>query len=159
MPRYAENTSVSSEKSRGEIERTLIRYGASKFSYGWSGDRAIIAFAAHERMIRFELPLPSKNSEEFTHTPGKRHLRRSAAQAEAAWEQASRQRWRALALAIKAKLEAVECEITSFEQEFLAHIVMPNGRTVGELVTGQIEQGYAKGTTPRMTLMLLEDGK
>lgn len=34
MSRYAETTSVSSESSRGEIERTLSRYGASSFMYG-----------------------------------------------------------------------------------------------------------------------------
>jgi hypothetical protein len=31
MSRYAENTSVSIEKSKGEIERTLVKYGATKF--------------------------------------------------------------------------------------------------------------------------------
>lgn len=30
---YADNTSVSVEKSRGEIERTLGRYGATAFGY------------------------------------------------------------------------------------------------------------------------------
>lgn len=33
---YAENTSVSSEKSRAEIERTLQKYGADQFMYGSS---------------------------------------------------------------------------------------------------------------------------
>ena len=51
-----------------------------------------------------------------------------------------RQRWRALALCIKAKLEAVECGITSFEEEFLAHVVMPNGQTFGKLALAQIER-------------------
>ena len=35
------------------------------------------------------------------------------------WEQACRQRWRALALVIKAKLEAIDAEISTFEEEFL----------------------------------------
>ena len=29
MPKYAENTAVSSSRSRDEIERTLSRYGAN----------------------------------------------------------------------------------------------------------------------------------
>ena len=32
--KYAENTTVSSAASRDEIERTLIRFGASQFVYG-----------------------------------------------------------------------------------------------------------------------------
>lgn len=35
MSRCAQNTSVSSEKSRAEIERILRRYGADGFMYGW----------------------------------------------------------------------------------------------------------------------------
>ena len=60
MARYAESTSVSAEKSRGEIERILQRYGADMFSYGWEGRQAAIQFAAKGRRIRFLLPLPDK---------------------------------------------------------------------------------------------------
>lgn len=149
---YAEKTSVSSDKSRNEIERTLIRYGASKFSYGWDSDgRAIIAFVAKGRMIRFDLPLPDQASEEFHSTPSGRR-RRDATAAYVAWEQACRQRWRALALAIKAKLEAVECNIATFEEEFLAHIVLPNGETVGDWVIPQVEQSYATKKMPKLLL-------
>lgn len=41
---YAQNTEVSVEKSRAEIERTLQRYGATKFMYGSDTNRAVIAF-------------------------------------------------------------------------------------------------------------------
>jgi hypothetical protein len=40
MSRYAENTSVSVENSRGEIERTLQRYGAD--SLPTAGKRAAL---------------------------------------------------------------------------------------------------------------------
>ncbi|WP_198651245.1 hypothetical protein [Salinicola sp. CPA57] len=65
-----------------------------------------------------------------------------------AWEQACRQRWRALALVIKAKLEAVESGITMFEEEFLAHIVLPNGGTVGGWMLPQIKKSYDSGSMP-----------
>src|SRR5262245_58482775 len=107
MTRYAEKTTVSSDSSRGEIERTLARYGADQFMYGWDGNRAVLAFRARGKQVRFVLPLPDRNGREFTHTP-ERNLERSQAAREAAYEQAVRQRWRALALVIKAKLEAVE---------------------------------------------------
>ena len=146
MTRYAENTSVSTEKSRAQIESTLERYGATGFQYGWQETghdrrKAMIEFIANDRRIRFILPLPSRDDSEFIKT--KTGKRRSESAALASWEQACRQRWRALHLAIKAKLEAVECNITEFEREFLAHIVDPEtNRTVGELVLPMIEDRY-----------------
>lgn len=149
MPKYASSTSVSVEKSRAEIESTLTRYGAGQFGYATDTDRglATIQFAANGRHVRFVLQLPSRNDRQFVRTPVRGH-RRSESQQLEAWEQACRQRWRALALAIKAKLEAVECGITEFEEEFMAHIVLPNGDTVGRMMRPQIEHAYATGQQP-----------
>lgn len=66
------------------------------------------------------------------------------------WEKACRQRWRALALCIKAKLEAVECGITTFESEFLAHIVLPSGETMADRALPYIAQAYETNSTPPM---------
>jgi acyl-CoA reductase-like NAD-dependent aldehyde dehydrogenase len=151
VARYAESTSVPSDRSRAEIERTLERYGASKFMYGWDEDAAVIAFSAHDRFIRFRLPMPSKADERFTTTPTGRRRRDSDA-ALKAWEQAVRQSWRALALVIKAKLEAVEAEISEFEDEFLAYIVMPDGKTVSQHVRPEIEHAYEIGEAPKLML-------
>lgn len=148
MTRYAESTSVAADRSRAEIERTLARYGATAFGYGWSGDRAMVEFAMAGRRVRFILPMPDRADPDFTLTPTGRD--RSRSQAEAAWEQATRQRWRALSLVVKAKLEAVETGITSFEEEFLAHIVLPNGETVGQWAVPQVAQAYELGTMPEL---------
>ena len=146
---YADNTSVSVEKSRGEIERTLGRYGATAFGYMTEAGRAVIMFEAHERRIRFDLPLPRPDERRFTHTPGK-GIARTAAQAQAEWEQGCRQRWRALALAVKAKLEAVEAGIAEFEDEFLAYIALPNGQTMSEMARPAIARAYDTGTMPAL---------
>ena len=149
MARYAEATSVPSDRSRIEIERTLRRYGADAFMYFTDKDRAAIAFRAQGRHIRFLLPTPNPAAAEFTRTPA-RGNRRSPEAAHEAWEQAIRQRWRALALVIKAKLEAVEAGIAVFEDEFMANIVLPDGRTVGEFMRPQIESAYQSGHMPPM---------
>ena len=153
MPRYAERTTVSSEASRADIERTLRRYGADQFMYGWGPGSAIVAFRADDRHVRFTLPLPDPHADEFAFTPG-RGLPRSDSAREEAYEQAVRQRWRALALVIKAKLEAVEAGITEFEDEFLAHIVLPGDRTVGEWMRPQVEKAYLTGRMPPLLPML-----
>lgn len=130
-----------------EIEQTLRRYGADGFRYGWADreGRRIeqIDFSTHDRLIRFTLVLPSKDDRKFRFTES-RNQRRSDKATHEAWEQACRQRWRALALCIKAKLEAVECGISEFESEFMANIVDPvTGRTVGDVMRPQIAQRYA----------------
>ena len=148
MPRYAANTEVSSDRSRSEIERTLKRYGATAFAYAWEGNTATIAFKLSDRQIRFRLPLPDPDSREFTVTPtGKRRV---ASAVEAAYEQAVRQRWRALALVIKAKLEAVEAGISTVEREFLDAVMLPDGRTVGEWLGPQLGAVYARGQMPAL---------
>ena len=113
MGKYAENTAVPSSRSRDEIERTLSRYGATQFAYAWAEGRGMIGFALNGKQIRLSVPLPDRSDREFTHTPTRGTLR-SPAQQEEAYERAVRQRWRALALVVKAKLEAVKTGISIF---------------------------------------------
>ena len=145
---YAEKTSVSTEKSRADIERTLQRYGADQFMYGYDQNRAVVGFRMAGRQIRFLLPMPDKNSSEFTKTSTGRERKES--QAYASWEQACRQKWRALFLVIKAKLEAVESGISIFDDEFMANIVLPDGRTVSDFMLPQVEAAYENGEMPMM---------
>lgn len=147
--RYAANTDVSTEKSRAEIERVLSRYGASRFAYMNEPERAMIAFEIQGKRIRFVLPLPDK--QDFSRTPGGRRERDQHAQFKA-WEQASRQRWRALALAIKAKLEWTETGIVTIEEEFLPYIVTSTGKTVAEILMPQLTQMYESGRVPKQLL-------
>lgn len=149
MATYAADTSVSSDRSRAEIERTLQRYGARQFMYGYDETRAIVQFQTKDRQVRFVLPLPDRNSREFTHTPSKGLLRDPKGWQDA-YEQAVRQRWRALHLVIKAKLEAVDTGIVTFDAEFLAHLVLPNGQTVGETVVPGVELAYETGQMPEL---------
>ena len=121
--------------------------------YGWEGTRAVIGFRMSSKMLRFTISLPPKDADEFKYTPSKRRERSPADQIKA-WEQSVRQRWRALALVVKAKLEAVETGITTFEEEFMSHILLPNGETVGQHMLPQIERAYETGEMPAMLPML-----
>lgn len=147
MSRYASQTQVSTDKSRAEIERILRRYGATAFGYGWEEGRAVIQFDADGRRIRFVLPMPPRT--DFQTTPSGR-WRYDDDAIDKAWEQAQRQRWRALTLAVKAKLEAVESGIASFEEEFLPYIVLPDGQTVGSHVLPRVAEAYQENSMPRL---------
>src|SRR5262245_40303043 len=144
---YAKDTSVSSEKSQSEIRKTVTRYGATKFAFLEEEGRAAIMFEVSNRRIRFVVPMPDPKDDQFFRIP-RRYQRRSAEAARQKWEQACRQRWRALALAIKAKLEVVESGIATFEEEFLAYVVMPDGATVGQHVLPNIEKAYITNSMP-----------
>lgn len=59
---------------------------------------------------------------------------------------------RSLCLCVKAKLEAVESGISSFESEFLAHFVVPGGKTFGEIAIPQLEEARISGKLPQLLL-------
>jgi hypothetical protein len=144
--RYAEGTSLQADRTRSEIERTLTRYGAEAFSYGWEAGRAIIVFQAEGRRVRFDLEMP--DVAEFSHTPT--GLRRTQSAAQDAREKAIRQRWRALLLIVKAKLEAVAAGIVTFEEEFLAFVMLPDGSKVSHWIGPHLEEVYATGQMPEL---------
>ena len=144
MTKFASQTTVSPEKSRHEIETILKRYGASHYGYMSGPDTAAIAFQANNRRLRFTLPMPPRNDFKYDH----RQYMRADSSIESHWQQAIRQRWRALALVIKAKLEAVEAGVSTFEEEFMANIVLPSGQTMAEYALPQIAQAYETNSMP-----------
>jgi hypothetical protein len=150
MGTYAAETSVSTEKSRTEIERTLKRWGATQFVYGWDDERALVGFAMRGRQLRFVVFMPDREDKQFKWTSHKPPRRRTVNQQLEAHEQAVRQRWRALHLVIKAKLEAVESGISTFDTEFLAQLVLPNGQTVGDAVVPRIVAGIEANEMPSL---------
>jgi hypothetical protein len=135
MPLYAEKTQVPVAQSRAEIERLLERHKAKQ--YGTAVDYDLLAarvqFRLHDRIVRFVIALPDRQKL----GEGVR------------FERAERQRWRALLLVIKAKLESVENKIETFEHAFLSQIVMPNDQTVADIVLPQIAESYKTGKMPK----------
>lgn len=148
--RYAANTGVPVERSRGEVEKILARYGADGFAYARDDVRGTttIGFRAEGRCIKIVLPIPSR--QQFTHSETGRV--RSQNSADSAWEAACRQGWRALALIIKAKLEAVASGIVTFDDEFMPYVVLPDGNTVGEWMRPQIAKAIEGGKMPKQLM-------
>ncbi len=150
MTQYAAETKVPIEKTRAEIESTVRRYGADAFVSGWEGERASVQFRCGGRYVRLSMVLPSRSAPDFATTlKGNQHAKaevaRSKASGDKLWDQACRQKWRALALMIKAKLEAIESGIVTFEEEFFAHVIMPDGRTVYEHAKAPLALAYDSG--------------
>ena len=104
--------------------------------------QARVQFRLHDRIVRFVIKLPDRHK-----LSGPRY------------EQAERQRWRALLLVLKAKLESVESAIETFEHAFLSQIVMPNDQTVGDLVLPHVAIAYKGGRMPRALLEAPEEDR
>lgn len=154
MKPYAQGTKVDAAKTRAEIETILRKFKADGFMAGQQKlpdgrEVALVAFQYKGKMIRFTMTLPDR--QEFAKSPGGLNTR-SEPQIDAAHEQGCKERWRALLLAIKAKLIAVESKISTLEEEFMAWIVMPNGRTAGEHILPQLDDAARSGTMPLLGL-------
>jgi hypothetical protein len=118
MTPFAAKTKVPVEKTKAEIERLLKRYGATGFATAWQGNSARIEFIARDWRIRVSVTVPEQ-------------------------EQASRQKWRALLLSVRAKLEMVNGNIVTFEEAFFADIVLPEtGKTVWETAREPVKLAY-----------------
>lgn len=116
--------------------------------YANGNGQAAIMFEASHRRIKMTLPLPDPKA--FEKSPKGRKWTKD--QGLKAWEQAGRQRWRALALVVKAKLEAVESGVATFEQEFLAYTVLPGGKTVADTVLLEVAEAYETGKVKSLLL-------
>jgi hypothetical protein len=140
---FAETTTVPVAKSRMEIEQLLERHRAKQYGTAVDYDlrSARVQFRLHDRIVRFTVALPDPKQL----GSGSR------------LEQAERQRWRALLLVIKAKLESVENKIETFEQAFLANVVLPNDKTVAEMVAPHIAVAYKEGRMPRLLMAAPEE--
>lgn len=150
--KFATETTVSPEKTLAEIQETLKRYGATRVGFIDDVEQVAIVFEMRGRRVRFMMPLPDPESTKRDSTG--RYM--GEKQAGEAHGKAVRQRWRALLLTIKAKLESVESGIEQFEEAFLAQIVLPSGQTMAEWAAPQIEAAYAGNAMPPL---LLESGR
>ncbi len=159
MTRYAEGTSVSVDRSRAEVERTLERFGATTFGYAWDRreeahcsrckapaapscrerhqynvtdeirEYAMLSFKLRDRAIRLDVPMPTQRE-----VGTKANL-----------EVRTRERWRAIALIVKAKLQAVEAGVDTIETAFLANVVTGDGRTVGQILIPRMSEAVQSG--------------
>lgn len=130
---YADRTTVPFVKTVGDIMVMLRKAGALQVGQMEEPNRLTIMFAMEDRHVRFRV----------------------------GWQdspQSQRQRARALLLVIKAKLESVASEVETFEQAFLANIVMADGKTVHERVQSGMALEYKSGK-PSMFLIAGPDAK
>lgn len=134
---FAENTKVPLEQSIAEIIGMVRKAGAESVGQMHDRDKFIIVFALGERRMKFAVPM-------VTQYDGPEKSGNGRAVDQKTWvEQRNRQKGRALMLVIKAKLESVESGVETFEEAFLANIVLPGDNlTVYERMADPIAIEY-----------------
>lgn len=140
---YAQGTEVTVGRSQDELRTVLRKYGAEGLAIAEAPGLGVVEFMAQGRRIRFRVPMAAADDADIRVTKG--GVRRSPAQVKSALAAEERRRWRALVLVVKSKLEAVATGIVTFEDEFLAQTVLPDGSTVGESVAEPIRRAYIEG--------------
>lgn len=148
MGGYAEGTSVPIEQSQMEISALLRRFGATSLSVGYKDNRSFIIFRVKDRYVRLTLAAPSQQDRRFA-VDG-RGRPRDAAGRQKARDQEYMRLWRCMVLLVKSKLTAIDEGIVDFETEFLPHIMLPNGETVGQHVRPALSTAYETGEMPRL---------
>jgi hypothetical protein len=131
MGRYAERTQVGVDQSQLQVKTMLKRAGADQIAVYESAEKSAVAFRLDGRFYRLTIPV------------------RDTANA----QQEERRAWRLVLLLVKAKLEAVKEGATTFEREFLADMMMPDGSTVAEWTARPLALAYEQGRMPDQLLL------
>lgn len=142
MP-YAQGTSVPIDRSRSEIERIIVRYGAAKYGTWSEPGKAIVQFETKNgRQVQIPVPMPSdKDVPRGTRDRAK-------------WiDGEMRRRWRVLVITLKAMLEAVESKLFTFDQVFLSHMVIPGtAETLGSKLIPRLPALYSGTSLPALLM-------
>jgi hypothetical protein len=177
---YARGTSVSVDRTQAEIRRLVLGAGGVEFAVAEREVDVVstlthnrydpqagvyvlekvqakameyaLAFRLTDRRVQFRMR--TKPWQDFVvFKPGRHH--RSEGQARAKADQHQREQWRALYVTIKAKLVSVESGVETFEEAFLAHVVVQTDdgpRRIADLAAPAIAAAYSGRPLPPLLL-------
>ena len=160
MSRFADSTDVPVEKTRAELDQLLSKAGATQRASYEDEETGVAAiqFRLAGRMVRLEVktkPASSFDRKDWQavngasdKSPGHQAKRQEWRIKQAA--QAARASWRRLLLICKAKLEMIADGGSTLEREFLADVLLPDGRTVHQALSEQLARSYETGGMPKL---------
>lgn len=141
-----DTTTVPVERSQGEIRRLLTQHGASSFEFGEAtvdGTRmAAIGFTHQTRRVRVRVAHKPPDADAIRRKEQRSRSKTYTDLRLEADEQEAKRIWRVLAWNLKARLEAVQEGVETFEEAFLAHLVDERtGETIYEQLarTGSVQ--------------------
>lgn len=155
---YAANTKVSVQASRLELEKILGKYGARSHGVETKPDFVAINFELCATRYRLEVPMPGfPNGYPIGACPDHPACSNRCRYYPAHVEQAKRERWRAIIMMVKSKLELSRLGVSSVEKEFMGSLLLPGRDETLATAFGRAMQRYHAngGGGP----LMLGDGK
>lgn len=146
MSRYAQGTAVPVDRSIAELKANVRRFGAEEFGYVESGTEATVGFVWSGYRVEMSITLPNADDAEFATSPSGRL--RTDGQIDSLVAREARRRWRSLKEVVKILCVAVDDGVLTFEQAFLSHLVLGNGRTVGHTLLPMLQEAKGRGALP-----------
>lgn len=157
-----ETTSVAVDKSQADIRKILRRHDADQFTFGeattldgvrWAG----LEFIIDSTLVRMRVPMKPPDPAWLHNRLQRARTKMRADFVEEHFEQEEKRIWRVLYWSIKARMEAVEEGVETFQQAFLAHLVNPaSGLTLWEQVRSQVEAGALRVGGPGLAELVEE---
>jgi hypothetical protein len=124
------STTTSGEKALGEIQKVLLKFGCNKFGNftDYEAGTVTIQFEWNGRQVSFPASFKGYAAAYLKEKPYSSRMRCTRAEHEAkALDQGSIAVYSILRDWIKAQVTAVETGLISFEEVFMAHVILPNG--------------------------------
>lgn len=164
VKKHAEGTGVSVNSSRNAIIKMLEEHGCEKAAIGWDPNGVVVMFETPSwaqqihhatttgvgdvRRVRFVLSIPSEDDAAFRSKTYYRSAKNNAASRKKKYEAEVRRIWRSFSILLAHKLEMVASGVTTYEEEFLAHILLPDTNTVHEWLRTQLQTAYLADGMP-----------
>lgn len=150
-----ESTSVPVERSQGQIRQLLAKFGVQRLAFGEERDEvgqrwAAVSFVHNTRGVRMRVPLKLVNEREVSQKYSRARTKTRDEIRDMLYEQEEKRIWRVLAWNLKARLVAVNEDVETFEEAFLAHLLDDRtGRTIYEQLA---EDGRVELSAPLLAL-------
>ncbi len=129
MAKYAQGTTTTIATSQEEIRKLVVRFGATKFGTFEDEHGQTVMFQTSDIPYKITLPINKQLS--------------SAEQ---------KRRWRVLVAIVKAKMVAVEEEVSTFEREFIGNVVLLGGQTVADTYSKSLPEVASGGGLQQLAL-------
>ena len=150
---YATGTTVTAEKTLGEIKGLLKQRGVTNIMTHDIPQQFSLAFEYNGVPYRITLPLPAFDDPTFwDYKRGGVTYQRTPGAANELYDKEFNRRWRAFGMVIKAKIVAVEEGISTMEAEFIGNAILKYGRTVSETYASDMPALAASGAMSALAL-------
>jgi hypothetical protein len=138
MTKYAAKTTVSIDRSMGQVRQMLAKAGADGVAIAETAFGSTTQFIFDGKSYKFVITYPKTTDDAIIYTHAGRE--RTEKQIEAELESEKKRLWRSMGLYIKAALEAHNNGVIDLKRSMMSHMELPSGSTVYEKIKDSLDK-------------------